>query len=194
MSSQCQADNISLSRVTYCPRDHHTGWQCLDIQHHVYITYPTGHGGNAIPRDGRVTQDNQCSMMSMYEIQKMHGQSPQGDAAEQVANHCSVTSQCMDSPLREPLLSMHGQSPQGDAAEQSPQAAVAEQEPLLIPAYHVHQYTVNLNSSTKGNSLSPTEILDPRLGTMQMLEAADGKMQQIALILGQGMPVFQINV
>ncbi|KAG2352233.1 hypothetical protein BDR07DRAFT_1384581 [Suillus spraguei] len=184
MSSQCQPDNMSLSRVTYCPRDHHTGWQCLDIQRHVYITYPTGHGGNAIPRDGRVTQDNQCSVMSMYEIQKMngrspqgavaeqepllsmHGQSPQGDAAEQVAYHFSVTSQCMHGPLREPLLSMHGQSPQGAAAEQvAYHFSVTSQcmhgplrEPLLIPAYHVHQCTVNPNSSTKGNSLSPTEI------------------------------------
>ncbi|KAG1766316.1 hypothetical protein EDD22DRAFT_845038 [Suillus occidentalis] len=81
--------------------------------------------------------NNGSSVMSTSELKMMHGQSPQGAVAEQGAHNFSVTSQCMDGPLW---------------------------EPLFMPAYPVHPCTVNPNSSTKGNSLSPTDISNPRLG------------------------------
>ncbi|KAG1767933.1 hypothetical protein EDD22DRAFT_844268 [Suillus occidentalis] len=81
--------------------------------------------------------NNGSSVMSTSELKMMHGQSPQGAVAEQGAHNFSVTSQCMDGPLW---------------------------EPLFMPAYPVHPCTINPNSSTKGNSLSPTNISNPRLG------------------------------
>ncbi|KAG2360935.1 hypothetical protein BDR07DRAFT_1377634 [Suillus spraguei] len=147
MSSECQPDNISLSRVTYCPRDHHTG-------------------GNAWTYNVTCTSHTQPVMVAMqFHVMGVSHRTTSGEFGplrepftliRLHLNSSNTCCQCMRynrGAVAEQTV--HGQSPQGDAAEQG---AVAEQEPLLIPAYHVHQCTVNPNSSTKGNSLSPTEI------------------------------------